>query len=145
MTKFEKYKDDLMKIDGDFAFDKVQRKVVGCCDVSDVECKNCEFDEKCFESNKIKWLYEEYKPPVLSDDELELIKALEKAKKTKYRFIVRMKSGRVVITCDKPYMDDVYHTYRNDKNAVIIDEHEELFQNIDFNVGPYDIENKCFV
>lgn len=150
MTNFEKYKDDLMKIEGHFAIDKAQRRIAGC--MADgleecINCKDCLFNdtEYCLESDKIKWLYEEYEPPVLSDDELELIKALEKAKKTKYRFIVRMKSGRVVITCDKPYMDDVYHTYRNDKNAVIIDEHEELFQNIDFNVGPYDIENKCFV
>ena len=82
MTNFEKYKDDLMKIEGTLAFDKNTREVVGCgCDSTRrIDCEDCLFNAgNCSEGDKIKWLYEEYKEPILSDNELELIKALNKS------------------------------------------------------------------
>lgn len=94
MTNFEKYKDELIKIEGDFAFDKNTREVVGCNTLNGVErrieCEDCLFNSgNCFESDKIKWLYSEYKEPVLSDDELELIKAISKATDKAYKYLTR--------------------------------------------------------
>ena len=75
MTNFEKYKDDLIEIEGEFAFDKHTREILSCS--SCINCDDCIFNERnCTGSEKIKWLCKEYEEPILSDDELELIKTL---------------------------------------------------------------------
>lgn len=144
MTNFEKYKDDILKIDGDIAFDKVQRKVVRC---HKCNCKDCEFDEKCFESNKIKWLYEEYKPPVLSDDELDLIQSLNKAMDKEYKYIAR-NGNRVFLFPNKPSMDKYGIRFTDKCDYLIISEHRKsigLFSSIKYEDGLYDIQHKCFI
>lgn len=154
MTNFEKYKDDLIKIEGAFAFDKEQQKIVGCRDSADgieecIDCKDCLFNntQYCFESDKIKWLYKEYEPPVLSDDELELIKAIGKATKKEYKYLARQE-GKIYLFTNKPfvhrssfgnsYISNYYFTYISDIN-------ETLFKNIENEIGIYDIENKIFI
>jgi hypothetical protein len=152
MTNFEKYQDELMKIEGSFAFDKNTEKIAGC-DTTDgvkscIDCKDCLFDKgNCFESDKIKWLYEEYKEPILSDDELELINSLSKINGKKYEYI--HKNGkRVFLFSEKPPMDKWGIRFTDKCNYLTIEEHsnaKNLFLNIKFEDGLYDIENKCFI
>ena len=143
MTNFEKYKDDLVKIEGDFAFDKNTKEVVGCNTLDGVErridCVDCIFNnENCFESDKIKWLYSEYEEPILSNDELELVNILSKINGKEYKYIYR-RDKYIFIFSDKP---------NTDKYGIILDGSLEitglidLFSNID---GLYDIKNECFI
>ena len=148
MTNFEKYKDDLIKIEGSFAIDKNTKEIVGCNTLNGVErrieCEDCIFnDGNCFESDKIKWLYEEYKPPVLSDDELELINILSKINGEEYKYI-RRSSRCIYIYSDKPNIDK-YGIILNGSNYLEIADHIDLFPNIKLKDGVYDIENKCFI
>lgn len=154
MTNFEKYKDDLIKIEGSFAFDKEQQKIVGCRDSADrieecIDCEDCLFNntQYCFESDKIKWLYEEYEKPILSDDELELIKILSKINGKKYRYITR-NGNRIFLFSDKPPIDKYGVRFTDKCNYLIIDDRKDaknLFSNIKYEDGLYDIENKTFI
>ena len=148
MTNFEKYKDDLMKIEGNFAIDKAQRRVVGCSVNAlgkRIDCVDCIFNEgDCFESDKIKWLYSEYEKPILSDDELELINVLSKISGKEFKYIYKMRNQRVFIFCDKPFVDK-YGVILDEGNYIDISECLELFPNIKFEDGLYDIKNKCFI
>lgn len=144
MTNFEKYKNKLIKIEGDFAFDKNTKKIVGCNTLDGVErridCVDCLFNDTqyCLESDKIKWLYKEYEPPVLSDDEIELVNILSKINGKEYKYIYR-RDKYIFIFSDKP---------NTDKYGIILDGSLEitglidLFSNID---GLYDIKNECFI
>lgn len=146
MTNFEKYKNDLMKIKGCFAFDKAQQRVTKCD--AHINCKDCLFDEgECFESDKIEWLYKEYEPPVLSDDELELIKAISKATNKEYKYLAKQE-GKVYLFTNKPFVHRgaFGNSYTsNDYFAYISDKDETVFQNIKNEIGIYDIENKIFI
>lgn len=148
MTNFEKYKDDLIKIEGDFAFDKNTKEIAGCNTLDGteryVECEDCLFNEgTCFESDKIKWLYSEYEEPILSDDELELINVLSKISGKEYKYIAR--SGhRAFLFADKPPIDK-YGALLSRCNHLDISGYIDLFSNIKFADGLYDIENKCFI
>lgn len=150
MTNFEKYKDDLMKIEGIFAFDKNTREVVGCdCDTTDglkrrIECEDCLFNSGCcFESDKIKWLCEEYKEPILSNDDLEFINVLSKINGEEYKYIFR--SGiHILIFSNKPEIDK-YGIILSGSRYLQITGHTDLFPNIKFTDGLYDIKNKCFI
>ena len=151
MTNFEKYKDDLMKIEGTFAVDKNTREIVGCDTLDGVErridCENCIFNEgNCFERDKIKWLYSEYKEPVLSNDELELINILSKINGKEFKYIHRT-GHRVFIFSDKPPVDKYSILLDKSCNYIDISEHgyTDLFPNIKYEDGIYDIENKCFI
>ena len=147
MTNFEKYKDDLMKIEGDFAFDKNTKEVVGCNTLDGVErridCENCIFNGNCFENDKIKWLYEEF---VLSNNELELINVLGKINGKEYKYIARDSHGVIRLFEIKPdigksgnyYGEYTYIDIASGNNKI-------LFPNIKFEDGLYDIENKCFI
>jgi len=152
MTNFEKYKNDLMKIEGSFAFDKNTEKIAGC-DTTDgvkscIDCKDCLFDKgNCFESDKIKWLYEEYKEPILSDDELELINTLSKINGEKYKYIFRT-GGTIFLFSEKPHIGKFGVRFADERHYLIIAEYnspKNLFLNIKFEDGLYDIENKCFI
>lgn len=60
MKNFEKYEEEIKKIDyHDFAFNIKDKKILKCqlCD-----CNECLFNDSCYLSNKIEWLYEEYNP-----------------------------------------------------------------------------------
>lgn len=142
MTNFEAYKDDILKIDGDIAFDKVQRKVVRC---HKCNCKDCEFNEKCFENDKIKWLYKDYEPPV-SDDEIDFIKALNKLTRKKYKYIARDTEGIIRFFETKPKRNEIKNYYDLENGYVYIGvPFKVLFPNIKFKDGLYDIENKTFI
>lgn len=152
MTNFEKYKDDLIKIEGDFAFDKNTKEIVGCNTLDGVErridCVDCIFNnENCFESDKIKWLYEEYEEPILSNDELELINVLGKINGKEYKYIIRDTYGVVRLFIIKPrvnksgyYYSEYGYTYIDSASGDNV-----LFSNIAHEDGIYDIENKCFI
>jgi hypothetical protein len=151
MTNFEKYKEDLLKIEGSFAFDKNAKKITRCN--ASMNCKDCLFDEgNCYESDKIKWLYEEYKKePVLSDDELKLIKALNKATGKEWKYILRTISNKILIFCNasRPVImssDFANSLYYSNEDYIVIDENNKtLFKNIKFDDRIYDIENKKFI
>lgn len=152
MTNFEIYKDDLMKIKGSFAVDKNSKKIVGCRDSADgieeyIDCEDCLFNntQYCFETDKIKWLYKEYEPPVLSDDELELIKALGKATKKEYKYVVRDACGVMRFFETKPHVNKSGNYYGEYTYADIASGDKVLFPNITHKDGLYDIENKCFI
>lgn len=148
MTNFEKYKDELIKIVGSFAFDKNTKKIAGC-DTTDgvkscINCSDCLFDAgDCFESDKIKWLYSEYEEPILSDDEFELINILSKINGKEYRYIHR-RGKYIFIFSDKPNVDK-YGVILDGSNYLEIIGHIDLFSNIKFTDGLYDIKNKCFI
>jgi hypothetical protein len=155
MTNLEAYKDDLMKIEGDFAFDKTQQKIAGCNCTNDeiecIECENCLFNDApyCIESTKINWLCKEYEPPVLADSELELIEAVGKATNKKYKYLAKQKGGRTTLFTNKPFINKsnygyYYYTTNNDF-ADISNKGFTLFKNIENESGIYDIENKCFI
>ncbi|MBQ3943342.1 MAG: hypothetical protein II669_03405 [Elusimicrobia bacterium] len=145
MTNFEKYKDYLMKIDGEFAFNKNTREILSCS--SCINCDDCIFNERnCAESDKIKWLCKEYEEPILSDDELELIKAISKATNKEYKYLAKQE-GKIYLFTDKPFVhcSAFGNSYTSNRYfAYISDKDETLFQNIENESGIYDIENKTF-
>lgn len=144
MTNFEIYKDDLMKIKGRFAFNKNTRKIVKCD--SRISCGNCIFNSKdCFESDKIEWLYSEYEPPVLSDDEFELIKALSKVNRKEYKYIARDTYGVIRLFEIKPRTNKTGNYYGEYTYIDSASGSEILFSNITHKDGLYDIENKIFI
>ena len=131
-----------MKTDGCFAVSKMQHKVVSC---TSFKCENCEFYEGCCERDKIKWLCKEWIPSVLSNDELGLIKAMEKVINKKYKYI---NNPRITLFTNKPF---IHHNafgyfYTSDNYfADISCKDGALFQNIENNSGVYDIESKIFI
>jgi hypothetical protein len=128
------------------AFDKNAKKITRCN--ASINCKDCLFAEwDCSESEKIKWLYEEYKEPILSDNELELINSLSKINGKKYKYICR-NCNSVFLFSEKPPMDKFGVRFTDKCNYLIITEHsndKSLFLNIKFEYGLYDIENECFI
>lgn len=143
MTNFEKYKDDLIKTEGDFAFNKNTRKVVRCD--RHINCKDCLFiSRSCSEVGKIQWLYEECEPLVLSDDELELIKAIGKVTKKEYKYAARDADGVIRLYETKPCTDKSGNYY-GEYTYADIGTWDRLFSNITHKDGLYDIENKCFI
>lgn len=151
MTNFEKYKDNLIKIEGDFAFDKNTKEIVGCNTLDGVErridCVDCIFNEgNCFESDKIKWLYSEHEEPILSNDELELINILSKSNGKEYKYIARYRN-HIYIFSNKPPIDKygILFTSSDYLNINIYNESMDLFSNIKHEYGLYDIKNKCFI
>ena len=150
MTNFEKYKDDLIKIEGDFAFDKNTKEVVGCNTLDGVErridCVDCIFNnENCFESDKIKWLYSEYEEPTLSNDELELINILSKINGKEYKYIARDVNDIIRLFEIKPDIGKTGHYYGKYTYIDSSSGDEILFSNIKHEYGLYDIKNKCFI
>ena len=146
MKNFEIYEDDLMKIEGDFAINKAQRRIMRCD--AFIDCKDCLFNEgNCYESDKLKWLYSEYEPPVLSGGELELIKAISKATNKEYKYLARQ-DVKIYLFTNKPFVHRgaFGNSYTsNNYFAYISDKDETLFQNIENEIGIYDIENKIFM
>ena len=142
MTNFEKYKDDLMKIKGRFAFNKNTRELVKCdCAIS---CDDCLFNEvNCLESDKIEWLYKEYEPLVLSNDELELINILSKINKKEYKYVARDAYDIIRLFEIKPSVDKSGNYYG--EYTYSVSGSEILFSNITHKDGLYDIKNKCFI
>jgi hypothetical protein len=158
MTNGEKYKDDLMKIEGDFGFSKTKQKIGVCYCADDnietVECEDCLFNELptcCYESEKIKWLYKEADEPVLTNNELELIKALNKATGKEWKYILRTISNKILIFCNNSRTvmmssDFANSLYYSNEDYIVIDENNKtLFKNIKFDDRIYDIENKKFI
>ena len=132
-----------MKIEGDFAFDKNTREIRRCDETDDIKCEDCLFNTRnCFESDKIQWLYEEYKEPILSDDELELINVLSKINGEEYKYIYK-RDKYIFIFSDKP--DVCKYGVRFKGNPLEMTGLTDLFSNIKFENGLYDIENKCFI
>lgn len=151
MTNFEKYKDDLMKIEGSFAFDKNAEKIAGC-DTTDsvkscIDCKDCLFDAgDCFESDKIKWLCEEYEPPILSENELNLIKSISKVVGKEIKYIFRDNRNNMRFFEAKPKINALRNYYSLNKCNISINVmNGDIFPNIQHKDGLYDIENKCFI
>ena len=145
MTNFEKYKDDLMKIEGDFAFDRNTEKIVRCDNC--INCGDCMFNSTgCLDSDKIYWLCKEHRESILSNGELELIKALNKAMGKEYKYIARDTTRNIRFFETKPNRN-VLKNYYNlvDGYTYMGIQYGLLFPNIKFEDGLYDIENKCFI
>lgn len=144
MRKFEAYKDDLMKIEGEFAVDKNTREIVRCN--SNIECEDCLFNSGCSERDKIRWLYEEYEKLILSDDELELIKTLNKVLGKEYKYVARDKYNVIRLYEIKPNgKSGTYYGAYTYIDGGVGSEGRILFPNIMHKDGLYDIENKCFI
>lgn len=70
MLNAEKFKDEITKLGFDFTV-KEDGTVVGCTICN--ECKECKFcRKKCIES-RIEWLLEEYKEPLLTEEEQQIL------------------------------------------------------------------------
>lgn len=150
MTNFEKYKDDLMEIEGSFAFNKYTEKIVKCG--WNISCSDCAFDFNCLESSKIKWLRKEYEESILSDKELELIKVLGKVTGINYKYIAKDAYGGIELFVRKPcfgklenYYSEYEYTYVDIASKDKSGDEVLSFPNITYEDGLYDIENKCFI
>lgn len=77
MLKAEKYKERIKELDYSFAL--YNGKLKRC---RDVKCDNCEFnkvdDGSCVET-KTRWLVEEYKEPILNEDEKKILQGVIEA------------------------------------------------------------------
>jgi hypothetical protein len=158
MTNFEKYKDELMKTKENFGFSKTKQKIGVCAwvnnNIETVKCEDCLFDEPsicCCDSEKIKWLYKEADEPVLTNNELELIKALNKATGKEWKYILRTISNKILIFCNNSRTvmmssDFANSLYYSNEDYIVIDENNKtLFKNIKFDDRIYDIKNKKFI
>ena len=150
MTNFEKYKNKLIKIEGDFAFDKNTKEIVGCNTLDGVEryieCEDCLFNSTgCLESDKIHWLCKEYEKPILSDDELELIDILGKINRKEYKYVVRDAYGIIKLFEIKPALNKAGNYYGEYTYVDIGLWDKIVFSNITHENGLYDIKNKCFI
>ena len=145
MTNCEKYKDDLMEIEGVFAFNKNTREVLSCD--SYISCEDCLFNEgDCAENNKIKWLCEEYEEPILSDNELELIKTLSKVTGINYKYVARDTCDVIGFFEIKPRVNKLGNYYSEyGYTYVDIVSKDKVLPNITHKDGLYDIKNKCFI
>ena len=145
MTNFKKYKEDLMKIKGRFAFNKNTREIVRCDNHIDYE--DCIFNdiEDCIESDKIEWLYKKYEEPILSDDELELISIIGKINGKDYKYIARDLYDIIRLFEIKPDIGKSGHYYGEYTYIDSASGNEILFSNITHKDGLYDIKNKCFI
>ena len=98
MTNFEYYKDRIQTVNYDFAVSK-DGEIMWC---STFKCGKCKFNTKgkC-RSNKIKWLYEEYKEhkeqPKLTQNERKLCEILQNG-----YYVARDKSGTIYVYAKKP-------------------------------------------
>ena len=145
MTNFEKYKDDLMEIEGEFAFNKNTREILRCD--GRISCEDCLFNEgNCAESDKIKWLCKEYEEPILSDDELELIKAISKVAGINYKYVARDTCDVIGFFEIKPRVNELgnYHSEYGYTYVDIVSK-DKVLPNITHKDGLYDIKNKCFI
>jgi hypothetical protein len=153
MTNFEKYKDDLMKIEGDFGFSKTKQKIGVCYCADDnietVECEDCLFNELptcCYESEKIKWLYKEADEPVLTNDELELIKSISKVVEKEIKYMARDNLNNMRFFETKPKINVLRNYYSLNECSIFIEVmNGDIFHGIQHKDGLYDIENKCFI
>lgn len=144
MTNFEIYKEDLLKIEGEFAVNKNTGEITRCD--NRIDCEDCIFISKCCRENyKIQWLYKEYEPPVLSDDELELINVLGKINGKEYKYLARDVYGIARLFETKPCTNKTGNYCGEYTYIDIASGSEILFSNITHKDGLYDIENKCFI
>lgn len=100
MLNVEKFKDEIIKNDlGNFAVTKKNR-VVNCWVTG---CTDCLFwlNDKCEgDKGKIEWLLEEYKEPILTDEEKEYLKAITRIYKNKVDYMERRPIYSREYTCD---------------------------------------------
>lgn len=146
MTNFEKYREEIEKLKNKYSFTlDLDGNVVNC---NDILCCNCKFqDFVTCKNSKINWLFKEYEESILSDDELELIKNIGRIKNKRYKYVVRMESGAISLFVDKPtVLEDDFGRYCSSKRYFsVLDSEKILFQNIRYEDGIYDIENKTFI
>lgn len=149
MTNFEKHKEDLMKIKTGFGVNKITNKVSQCFDLP---CKKCIFREEtaCDDSTKLKWLYSDYKKPILTENDIGLIEILSTMKGKDYKFITRSITGEITLYTDTPFSHydngHYYYVAKPDTPFINIKENDKtIFPNIHFGKGIYDVEHKCFV
>lgn len=103
--------------------------------------------ESCLECDKIKWLYKEHEPRVLSDDKLELINILGKINGKDYKYIARDADSVIRLFVIKPHTNKTGYYYSEYGYTYIdsVSGDKVLFSDIAHKDGLYDIENKCFI
>lgn len=86
MLKVEKYKESIKEVGYNFAL--VKGEIKGC---QIVDCESCEFFEvsNCI-AQRIKWLLEEYKEPILTDKEKACLKKIIKSKRDSVIYISKI-------------------------------------------------------
>lgn len=126
ITNFEKYKDEILSLHGDFRFDIPTASVRVC---NRDYCDTCLFNKGCdCCSQKVRWLYKGAKL-VLNDRECIF---LESIRYPDYTYIVRFKTGSLCMCMfDKPYK----HT--PDMNWDIYDNVRSKWFDIDEDLFPF--------
>lgn len=147
MTNFEKYREEIEKLKNKYSFTlDLDGNVADC---NNIPCCNCKFqDFATCKNSRINWLFKEYEESILSDDELDLIKAIGKATNKKYKYLAKQKGGRTTLFTNKPFINNYTYGYSyttNNDFADISNKGLTLFENIKNESGIYDIENKCFI
>lgn len=101
MKNWEKYEEAIKEIGFSFAVLKSSNEVVDCAIGRRFSCNECLFvDEPGYtcEDDRVKWLYSEYKEPVvLTDDERKLCELLGDG------WIARDKSGKIFYYNEEPF------------------------------------------
>lgn len=82
MLNAEKFKKEIESFN--YMFAVVENKVVSCANLD--TCENCEFKARCG-GGKIKWLLEEYKESILTDEEKACLKKIIKPKRDSVIYI----------------------------------------------------------
>lgn len=105
MLNAEKYKDEIVKVGYDFAL--FANKPIVACHSDEYECDTCKFhnDFTGCRAKRIKWLLEEYKEPILSDEEkkilLDIINAIKPFTDVKPLILrgIRDTTGSNIVLC----------------------------------------------
>ena len=131
MLNAEKYKEKIEELDYSFALYNGELK--RC---RDVKCDNCEFnkaDDKSCVKTIIKWLLEEYKEPILNEDEKKILRGVIEAIKPFTDVKPLILRGRRDIT--KPYIVLCY----GDEDVYLPTFKDTMFENLELD-KPYGLE-----
>lgn len=88
MLNAEKYKDKIKELNCRVAIDINSNELKHC---NEMNCCNCKFRDNNCDRKKIKWLLEEYKEPILTDEEKEYLSAVIKPFKNSIQYIGKFK------------------------------------------------------
>lgn len=145
MTNFEKYREEIEKLKNKYSFTlDLDGNVADC---NNIPCCNCKFqDFATCKNSRINWLFKEYEEFILSDDELELIKAINKVLGKEIKYMTRDEGNIMRFFETKPKINGLGNYYSLNECSIHIDVlNGSIFPSIQHKDGLYDIENKCFI
>lgn len=133
MLNAEKYKDEIVKVGYDFAL--FANKPIVACHSDEYECDTCKFhnDFTGCRAKRIKWLLEEYKEPILSDEEKKILLDIINAVKPFTDVKPLILRGKRNIT--EPYITLCY----DDEDICLPTFKDTMFENLELD-KPYGLE-----